>query len=205
MGAGEIWLDLLVIGIGLIATLAIVWVLLRQSRQIAQLPEEPVAVPAPPAPAAAPRVAYPQEERVATRQYAAYQLDAPAPLLPALQQAWVSPPRLEAVELVLLSADELRLSLQNQGGELYLLSFDPADHNEVVIHIEENQRRYPEGAALRFRLIGRRIVTRTYQFLVHYSDAAGQLYRQEIAGMGREKPILEAPRLDDRAPEANLN
>jgi hypothetical protein len=109
-------------------------------------------------------------------------------------------PRLEAERLVLLSAGTLQFTLRNHGGPLTYLGLAPGNHNELMVTFEPDTAPIaadtylcPPGGSLTFTLSGYRVNSRTYHFLIRYLTASGQELVQEIAGMGREHPLLEAP------------
>ncbi|MEL7341329.1 MAG: hypothetical protein AAGM67_12675, partial [Bacteroidota bacterium] len=71
-------------------------------------------------------------------------------------------------------------------------------NNEVTItHVKEAQPtnsllpEYPQDSSINFHLEADNVIGRTFQFTLYYGDLQGNLYRQDVSGLGKEYPIID--------------
>jgi len=74
----------------------------------------------------------------------------------------------------------------------------PGPNNEVTItHVQSAQPlnsllpEYPKNSSIHFHLDADNVIARTFQFTLYYGDLQGNLYRQDISGLGKEYPIVD--------------
>lgn len=108
------------------------------------------------------------------------------------------PPLLQAERLNLEAANKLVLRLKNKGHKLIYKKIQLGANNELNVVYEPPTRRmnlmleeYDQGETLTFTLTGTNVISQTYQFTIYYGDMEGNNYIQQIAGMGREYPIVD--------------
>jgi hypothetical protein len=113
------------------------------------------------------------------------------------QLAELMPPELSADGLRSLGEDRLRLTLRNAGQTLAFQRFEPGEFNEMEVNytppVYREKETFARGSALNFTLQSSQLERATYHFFVVFKDEAGHTYRQEVAGMGAENPIIERP------------
>jgi hypothetical protein len=110
-------------------------------------------------------------------------------------------PRLVAEQLSLDTPHSLSLKLKVAGEKLIYKKLKTNEHNELNIAYQTPQREihasieeFSDGETVSFTLAGKGIIAKTYHFTVYYGDSEGNLYTQQIAGMGKEYPIIEPPK-----------
>ncbi|MEZ4772671.1 MAG: hypothetical protein R3D00_05755 [Bacteroidia bacterium] len=110
------------------------------------------------------------------------------------------PPRLKGDQLTLESPNKLLFRLKNEGHKLIYKKIQAGPNNELNITYEPPQRRinmlleeYDQGEIISFSLTGTNVISQTYHFTIHYGDMNGNYYTQQIGGLGREFPIVDAP------------
>lgn len=103
-----------------------------------------------------------------------------------------------ADKLQLKSASRLHLSLKNTGAKVIYKRVSPGPDNEVTItHVDSAQPlnsllpEYPKDSDIHFHLDADNVIGRTFQFTLYYGDLQGNLYRQDISGLGKEYPIVD--------------
>lgn len=111
---------------------------------------------------------------------------------------------LKAVHLSLQGADKILLQLQNQGDTLLIDRIQTGSNNELLVESDPPLRspkghKYGPNTKLNLLLKGDKVIFKTYQFWVYYRNREGQQFRQQVAGLGREFPIIESA---ERLPEA---
>lgn len=180
----ETWIDLFIAGIGMLAGVVGIWLGLRylSARAKDTPPEEvPATRPKPPqAPVSPP---------------------SPSPIpRPGPPPASSSPPQatwLQAEAVTLTSPGQMRLSLRNVGPSLLYERLQPGEFNELTVTYDppifREEERYAQGTSLTFNLAGPEPQRKTYHFQVFFQGLDGHHYRQEVAGVGQDPPILEAP------------
>ena len=104
---------------------------------------------------------------------------------------------LKAVQLKLEGTDKMLLQLENQGTALTLESIKIGENNELSIEPDpplpqSSTHVYGPKARVDLILKGDKVIFKTYDFWLYYRNSKGQLLRQQIAGMGKEFPIIEA-------------
>ena len=123
-------------------------------------------------------------------------LSSPPPKAEAVEQP-AKTPFLKPDRLILVAPNVLSLTLINQGGNLVFEKITPGPNNELQVSFEPINGRsdgksvMPTGSNLRISIKGEQVIYKTYQFVIEYRDLKGQMYRQQIAGMGKEYPIVE--------------
>lgn len=105
------------------------------------------------------------------------------------------PPGLSVDRVRRLGDERLRLTLRNTGGTLTFCDLDFGEFNEMEVDytppVYRDKESFAQGSALNFTLHSEQLERATYHFFVIFEDEAGQRYRQEVAGMGVEPPIIE--------------
>jgi hypothetical protein len=106
-------------------------------------------------------------------------------------------PGLKAVQLKLEGTDKMLLQLENQGSALTLERIKIGENNELSIEpdpplLQSSTQVYGPQARVNLILKGDKVIFKTYDFWLYYRNSKGQLLRQQIAGMGKEFPIIEA-------------
>ena len=103
-----------------------------------------------------------------------------------------------AEQLRLESASRLVLSLKNTGAKVIFKRVSPGPNNEVTVtHVQEAQPtnsllpEYPKDSSIFFHLDADNVIGRTFQFTLYYGDLQGNLYRQDVSGLGKEYPIID--------------
>ncbi len=111
--------------------------------------------------------------------------------------AEILPPELHVDRLRHVGSDCLRLTLRNRGSTLSFQAFELGEFNEMEVTytppVYREKESFARGSALNFTLQSHQLERATYHFFVIFEDEAGQIYRQEVAGMGAEPPIIETP------------
>ncbi|MEO1448703.1 MAG: hypothetical protein AAFV07_04200 [Bacteroidota bacterium] len=106
-------------------------------------------------------------------------------------------PALKVLRIQHFSPEEIRIVLQNTGGTLIFLELITAEFNEVEIAysppIFRDEERYVQGTSMHIGIKGKNLEDRTYHFSIRFIDLEGNQFKQEVAGMGLEKPIVEKP------------
>ena len=109
-------------------------------------------------------------------------------------------PELIPEKLTLRSANSMSLSLRNNGGKLIYRKITLGKNNELDVQYQPSSAKiktimeeYPNGSSITFYLDGKHVISRTYQFNVHFLDMDGNEYSQKISGLGKEYPIVEQP------------
>lgn len=110
------------------------------------------------------------------------------------------PPRLKGEQLTLDSPNRLLFRLKNEGHKLIYKKIQAGPNNELNITYEPPQRRinmmleeYDQGEIITFSLTGTNVISQTYHFTIYYGDMTGNFYTQQIGGLGKEFPIVDAP------------
>jgi hypothetical protein len=120
-----------------------------------------------------------------------------SPRTPAQQSAELLPPRLDVDKVRALGSERLRLTLRNNGGTMIFQDVKVGEFNEMEVAytppIYREKESFAQGSALNFTLQCQQMERGTYHFFVAFRDDEGQLYQQEIAGLGTEPPIIEQP------------
>ena len=113
----------------------------------------------------------------------------------------IKPPKLEADQLSLDTPNTLLLKLRNAGNRLIYKKIKTNDHNQLDIQYQAPDRKvnkmieeFPSGSTMTFSLSGQGIIAKTYHFTIYFGDDEGNLYTQQVAGMGKEYPIVDVPR-----------
>ena len=113
----------------------------------------------------------------------------------------MQPPKLEADQLSLDTPNTLLLKLRNAGNRLIYKKIKTNDHNQLDIKYQAPDRKankmieeFPSGSTMTFSLSGQGIIAKTYHFTIYFGDDEGNLYTQQVAGMGKEYPIVDVPR-----------
>ncbi len=109
---------------------------------------------------------------------------------------------LKATHLSLQGADKILLQLENQGKTLLLDEIRTGDNNELEILVEPPLKAsgahiYGPKSRLSLILKGEKVIFKTYDFSLLYHNHDGQVFRQKIAGLGNEFPIIEAPEIKE--------
>lgn len=112
----------------------------------------------------------------------------------------IVPPKLMAKGLKLQTPQTLLLTLRNDGYTLFYQRFETGPNNELNICYEPPESsvklimdEYQQGDYLAFSMSGTHVISQTFQFFIVYGDMEGYLYRQEIAGIGKDYPLLGTP------------
>ncbi|MEL6671985.1 MAG: hypothetical protein AAFR61_07320 [Bacteroidota bacterium] len=111
-------------------------------------------------------------------------------------------PFLITEDLILRAGNTLLLRMRNEGSTLYYQRLGQGKDCEVKVtyqpmarNVSFLQEDYPYGSTLSFLLTGTDLEKQTYEFEVFFSDKTGKLFRQKVAGMGKEVPLLDAPEM----------
>lgn len=109
-------------------------------------------------------------------------------------------PELIPEQLTLKSPESINLRLKVKGNKLIYRKLRQGDYNELKINYQSSpiasaasKNEYPTGNSLTFSINGAQVTSKTYQFTVFFDDDHGNVYSQQIAGLGREYPIVEKP------------
>ena len=109
-------------------------------------------------------------------------------------------PELIPEQLTLKSPESINLRLKVKGNKLIYRKLRQGDYNELKINYQSSplasaarKNEYPTGNSLTFSINGEQVTSKTYQFTVFFDDDHGNVYSQQIAGLGREYPIVEKP------------
>jgi hypothetical protein len=112
----------------------------------------------------------------------------------------IVPPKLVAKSLQLQTPQTLLLTLRNDGYTLFYQRFETGPNNELNVCYEPPETsvklimdEYQQGDYLAFSMSGSHVISQTFQFFLIYGDMDGHLYRQEIAGIGKDFPLLGTP------------
>ncbi|MEM6803901.1 MAG: hypothetical protein AAF696_21020, partial [Bacteroidota bacterium] len=118
------------------------------------------------------------------------------------KEAVQSMPELIPEQLTLRSPKSINLKLKVKGNKLFYKSLSQGSYNELKINyqpaigkLSSKQDEYPTGNSVIFSINGENVISKTYQFTVYFRDASGNIYSQQIAGLGREYPIIDKPQL----------
>lgn len=103
-----------------------------------------------------------------------------------------------AAGLQLEGSNLLKLTLKNTGPKVIFKRIKTGTDNEVKVEhlrhlapLNTILPEYPTGTFIGIALTSDQILDATYQFTIYYGDLQGNLYRQEISGLGKEYPIIE--------------
>ncbi len=205
LSVAESWLDVLAAIIGVVSTIVGVYTAIRlvewqeptlsqqSSTAVYRKASAPMSAPLA-ASAAAAAASSSALRRPDVRPHGAKESAAPAAVAaaPTPDSPWLALKQLRKV-----SDDCLRLTLRNDGDTLIFAVLQPGTHHEMEAIYDppvfREKESYARGSALNIALQHPVIEQATYQFWVHYRDLAGQSYRQEIVGMGTDRPIVEPP------------
>jgi len=111
-------------------------------------------------------------------------------------------PELIPEKLTLRSAASINLMLKVKGNKLVYRKIRQGSYNELKIQYhpqpgankaDTKKNEYPTGNSLVFSINGENVTSKTYQFTVYYGDTKGNIYSQQIAGLGKEFPIVDQP------------
>ena len=105
-------------------------------------------------------------------------------------------PYLKAIRLQLKSESELQLILQNQNGTINLEKVEVGENNELAVVFEPSLTQkaahvYSPQQEISLHLKGEKVIFKTYEFWLYFKNSQGQRFRQQIAGLGKEYPIVE--------------
>lgn len=113
------------------------------------------------------------------------------------QSAPPSQPYLVVDRALQIGQQQLRLTLRNSGSLLTFEGFETGEFNEMELAytppVYREKESFAQGSALNFTMTSSQLDRATYHFFVIFSDQDGKRYRQEVAGMGMEAPIIENP------------
>ncbi|MEM6346532.1 MAG: hypothetical protein AAF927_21775 [Bacteroidota bacterium] len=106
------------------------------------------------------------------------------------------PPHLKAIRLQLKTENELQLILQNQSGTIHLDKVEVGENNELAVVFEPSLTQktahvYGPQQEISLHLKGEKVIFKTYEFWLYFKNSQGQRFRQQIAGLGKEYPIVE--------------
>ncbi|MCI4668607.1 MAG: hypothetical protein MRZ79_10775 [Bacteroidia bacterium] len=113
-----------------------------------------------------------------------------APISPSI------PPELAFSKVSKSGSNLIRLSLINVGSDMRFEQVRPDKFNEVDVTFQSKAMlgsNYKSKSAMNFLLKGQNLDYATYHFKVYFKDRRGRRFMQEIAGLGDEVPIVEAP------------
>lgn len=120
------------------------------------------------------------------------------PVFDQLSQSPASSNGFMADQLRLESGSRLVLALKNTGPKVIFKRVSAGPNNEVTItHVKEAQPtnsllpEYPQDSSISFHLEADNVIGRTFQFTLYYGDLQGNLYRQDVSGLGKEYPIID--------------
>ncbi|MEL7533794.1 MAG: hypothetical protein AAFN10_20945 [Bacteroidota bacterium] len=121
-------------------------------------------------------------------------LVAPTPKATTVSQS--DAPYLKAIRLQLKSESELQLILQNQNGTINLEKVEVGENNELAVVFEPSLTQkaahvYSPQQEISLHLKGEKVIFKTYEFWLYFKNSQGQRFRQQIAGLGKEYPIVE--------------
>lgn len=109
-------------------------------------------------------------------------------------------PELIAEKLTLRSPESINLTLKVKGNKLVYRKLSHGSYNELRINhqptLNRNEARrneYPTGNSLTFSINGENVISKTYQFTIYFGDMAGNVFSQQVAGLGKEYPIVDKP------------
>ncbi len=216
--SSETWLDLLVIVLGVVALVigsyqAIKMIAHSSTKKLPVAPSSKSASPATPdsqptktpAKAATPEQVAPKKgSTIFDNLSKPEKLASPLAAMPDFSPPKPRPKSEEttlrcfvADQLRLESASRLVLVLKNEGPSCIYKRVSNGPHNEVTItHIQDSQRiktllpEYGTGSEIKFHLEADNVISRTFQFTMYYGDLQGNLFRQDISGLGKEYPIV---------------
>ncbi|MEL6845258.1 MAG: hypothetical protein AAFP02_18795 [Bacteroidota bacterium] len=105
-------------------------------------------------------------------------------------------PYLKAVRLQLKSESELQLILQNQTDTIQLEKVEAGENNELTVAFappltQKTAHVYGPQKEISLQLRGDKVIFKTYEFWLYFKNSKGQRFRQQIAGLGKEYPIVE--------------
>jgi hypothetical protein len=111
-------------------------------------------------------------------------------------------PELIPEKLTLRSSQSINLVLKVKGNKLIYQKISQGSYNELAIKYQSpattsdfRKNEYATGNSLVFSITGEKVTTKTYQFTVFFKDAEGNTYSQQVAGLGREYPIVDKPQM----------
>jgi len=120
----------------------------------------------------------------------------PQPSTPRQIPSIGEPPKLAFGKITRSGNNLIRLTLTNIGSDMKFERVCPDKFNEIDVSYQSRARlgtSYGSQASMNFLLKGSDLDYHTYHFKVFYKDKSGKRYVQEIAGLGDEVPIVEAP------------
>lgn len=146
-------------------------------------PAKTAEVPAAPKPLKSDAKLVPMQPKVAPNPKAATLVDSKQPYL-------------KAIRLQLKSESELQLILQNQSGTIHLEKVEVGENNELAVLFEPSLLQkaahvYGPHQEISLLLKGEKVIFKTYEFWLYFKNSQGQRFRQQIAGLGKEYPIVE--------------
>ncbi|MDX2245380.1 MAG: hypothetical protein SF052_01285 [Bacteroidia bacterium] len=198
LSSTESWFDLTVAAVSIIAVLVGAVTLRKMLREETQTVLQPAAPKETPGPNISDRVRSRFKRKITTQTGRSPIITTTEVLTKPPKQH--IPPRLKGDQLTLESPSKLLFRLKNEGHKLIYKKIQTGPNNELNIVYEPPQRRmnlmleeYDQNEILTFSLTGTNVISQTYHFIIHYGDMAGNFYTQQIAGLGREFPIVEAP------------
>lgn len=109
-------------------------------------------------------------------------------------------PELIPEQLTLRSPQSINLKLKVKGNKLLYKKIRQGSYNELKINYQPSLGKktakigeYPTGNTISFSIDGENVISKTYQFTIFFGDQAGNTYSQQIAGLGKEYPIVDKP------------
>lgn len=215
--SSETWLDILIIVVALISLGVAIYMALRLMKGEEDKQEAPTPAPAAKPIFPASKTAVPSDRQVENRKKPSatsktvFDKIAASPPPPPKS---VSKPVFDSIsqsakeiansqgfvadKLQLESGSRLLLQLKNTGAKVIFKRVSPGPNNEVTItHVQAAQPlnsllpEYPKDSSIHFHLDADNVIGRTFQFTLYYGDLQGNLYRQDISGLGKEYPIVD--------------
>ena len=118
------------------------------------------------------------------------------PVVSPIKVVSTDTPYLKAIRLQLKSESELQLILQNQNGTINLEKVEVGENNELAVVFEplltqKAAHVYGPQKEISLLLKGEKVIFKTYEFWLYFKNSQGQRFRQQIAGLGKEYPIVE--------------
>ncbi|MEL6699394.1 MAG: hypothetical protein AAFV78_12470 [Bacteroidota bacterium] len=107
----------------------------------------------------------------------------------------LTPPALKFQRIAWTQDQGLKLTLQNTGSTLSFERMATEKYNELQIQYQQplftHRAVYAPYTSMNFVLKGSDLEMATYHFTIFFKDKEGNPYKQEVAGMGSEHPIIE--------------
>ena len=107
----------------------------------------------------------------------------------------LTPPALKFQRVVWTQDQGLKLTLQNTGSTLSFERIVTEKYNELQIQYQQplftHRAVYAPYTSMNFVMKGSDLEMATYHFTIFFKDKDGNPYKQEVAGMGSENPIIE--------------